>query len=384
MKKILLLSEIFPPVKGGSGRWFWEVYTRIQNGDVVVLAGENDSAASFDANSSLKTRRIPLSSVSWGLKSIVGFLFYWRTYMAIRKFVKQEHVEVIHCGRCIPEGFIGFLLKKTMGIPYICYIHGEDVETAATSRELSFIVRVALGAADYLVCNCKNTASIVMESWGASAEKTKVINPGVDATRFVPAPYNSRVKKALGWGERPVVLTVGRLQKRKGHDVMIEALAEVKARIPNVLYAIIGEGGQRKELEELVEQLALSENVQFMSEVSDNQMIEAYQQCDLFVLPNRSVGRDIEGFGMVLVEAQSCGKPVIAGDSGGTVETMVVGETGYIVDCTKPDFLAKAVVSILENTDEAAGMGEKGRQHVNASLDWENLSKQAEKLFDTV
>jgi phosphatidylinositol alpha-1,6-mannosyltransferase len=101
----------------------------------------------------------------------------------------------------------------------------------------------------------------------------------------------------------------------------------------------------------------------------------------VFVLPNRSVGRDIEGFGMVLVEAQACAKPVIAGDSGGTAETMLVNETGFIVDCTTPEILAQKLSALLADNELAVQMGQKGRTHVVETLDWENLTKQASRLF---
>lgn len=383
MKKVLLLSEIFPPVKGGSGRWFWEIYTRMK-GDTVVAAGESDKAQSFDQKSPLKTYRLPLSSHSWGLRSVTGLKFYWRIYRKICKIVKEGGIEVLHCGRCIPEGFIAYLIKKRLGTPYICFIHGEDVEMAATSRELSWIVRKALNNAEYLVCNSQNTANILLQQWAQPDSRVKVINPGVDAEQFTPADSNLEIRSQLGWQQRPVILTVGRLQKRKGHDKMIEALLQVKKVVPDVLYAIIGDGAERTALQAQVKALELTENVLFMSEISDAEMIHCYQQCDLFILPNRTEGRDIEGFGMVLVEAQACGKPVIAGDSGGTAETMLVNESGYIIDCTDPTLIAERVTTLLQDSVLATEMGKKGVEHVRAKLDWQALSNQAEIFFENV
>ncbi|OZG73434.1 glycosyl transferase family 1 [Hahella sp. CCB-MM4] len=384
MKKTLLLSEIFPPVKGGSGRWFWEVYNRLPSDRVVVAAGNNEQAAAFDKKNPLKTFRLPLSSTSWGLRSLVGLKFYWSVYWAVRKLVKQEKIEVIHCGRCLPEGFVAYLISKTMGIPYICYIHGEDVETAATSRELSWIVHRSLGGAEKLVCNSQNTADIVLNTWHASREKTHVVHPGVDAGYFVPAAPDAEVRDSLGWGQRPVVVTVGRLQLRKGQDMLIQALPEIRQQFPDILYAIIGEGEEKAALVKLAADLGVTDNVAMMSELSDEQMLQCYQQCDVFVLPNRTVGRDIEGFGMVLVEAQACAKPVIAGDSGGTAETMKVGETGYIVDCTSPAPLARQIIEVLSNLEQRKSMGAAGRQHVEQNLDWSKLAEQARQLMLTV
>lgn len=382
MKKTLLLSEIFPPVKGGSGRWFWEVYTRISTGNVIVAAGQDANSDKVDISSPLRTYRLPLSSWSWGLKSLTGLKYYFSALRDVLKVVKQNDIQVIHCGRCLPEGFIGFLISKIKGIPYICYVHGEDVETAATSRELSWIVNKALGGATRLIANSQNTADILLNTWNTDPAKTMVFNPGVDASLFIPAPASEEIKSHLGWEARQVILTVGRLQERKGHDKLIEALPSIIERNPSVLYAIIGDGERKAPLEALVAKLKLEKHVMFMSELDDQEMIQCYQQCDVFVLPNRTVGRDIEGFGMVLVEAQACERPVIAGDSGGTAETMLVNETGYILDCTQPKLLAEKICTLLEDDALREKMGIAGRKHVQHTLDWPVLSKALKVEFD--
>jgi phosphatidylinositol alpha-1,6-mannosyltransferase len=111
-------------------------------------------------------------------------------------------------------------------------------------------------------------------------------------------------------------------------------------------------------------------------------MIQCYQQCDVFILPNRTIGQDIEGFGMVLVEAQSCGKAVIAGDSGGTKETMLDGQTGYVIDATSVSTISAKVCAMLDDDDTLQSMGIAAREHVVANLDWTALSSQAKALFE--
>lgn len=382
MRKTLLLSEIFPPVKGGSGRWFWEVYTRLPKEKVVVAAGQTESALEFDSTGHLSTYRLPLSSFSWGLKSKTGLLYYWHVYREVRRLIKSEKIEVIHCGRCLPEGFIGFIMKKLHGIPYICYIHGEDVETASTSRELSWIVNKALKGASKLICNSQNSAQILLNQWHTDPLKTCVINPGVDAKKFTPVPKDELVKTTLEWQNRDVILTVGRLQERKGHDMLIKALPAIVDKYPQTLYAIIGHGEQKQYLQQLVETLCMQQHVVFMDEINDHQMIQCYQQCDVFVLPNRTVGKDIEGFGMVLVEAQACAKPVIAGDSGGTAETMLIGTSGVIIDCRTPEQLSQTLIKWLGDVGLREKMGKSGRQHIEMTLDWVELTKRIEKLIE--
>src|SRR5207245_855592 len=132
----------------------------------------------------------------------------------------------------------------------------------------------------------------------------------------------------------------------------------------------------------LMKREGLGEHIQFLGEVGDDELIRCYQQCDLFVLPNRQVGQDIEGFGMVLLEAQACGKPVIAGASGGTAETMRIPETGRVVACDGPDDLAAAVIELLSDRARLDRMGAAGRQWVAEHFDWGALSRQALELFE--
>jgi phosphatidylinositol alpha-1,6-mannosyltransferase len=379
--KTLLITENFPPKSGGSGRWFWELYSRLPQGEYEVLAGEDPGAVKFDNDASLLIMREDLTSTEWGFVSVKGLQFYISRVLRIRKIVKRNNITNLHCGRVLPEGVIAWLLNILTGIPYTCYVHGEDLETAQSSREQYFICGQVIKRAKNIICNSQNSANIVAKFGDKASAKTLVLHPGVDSELFVPANKEQKILSTLGWSNKKVVLTVGRLQARKGQDMMIRAVPEIIKYIPNFLYAVVGDGECKDELLSLVEELKLNDYVKFLSEISDQDMINCYQQCDLFILPNRTIDQDIEGFGMVLVEAQSCAKPVIAGDSGGTKETMLVGETGIIVDATNPHNISTAVVDILANEQKLVSMGTKGREHVLKSLDWKALVVRAKELF---
>jgi phosphatidylinositol alpha-1,6-mannosyltransferase len=147
-----------------------------------------------------------------------------------------------------------------------------------------------------------------------------------------------------------------------------------------VLYAVVGEGEERESLARLAAETGVAGQVQFLGEVDDATTLDCYRQCDLFALPNRQVGRDIEGFGIVLLEAQACGKPVLAGASGGTAETMRVGETGVVVPCESPDPLGEALVELLLDPLRRERMGQAGRQWAGR-FDWSRLANEAAVLF---
>jgi len=207
------------------------------------------------------------------------------------------------------------------------------------------------------------------------------MHPGVDTARFVPSPVDAEARQRLGWLNRRVILTVGALQKRKGQDMMIRALPALRARFPNVLYSIVGEGWEKTYLERLADELGVREMVQFRGVPSDSELVTCYQQCDVFALPNRQVGWDIEGFGIVLLEAQACGRPVITGASGGTSETIEPGETGLVVVCETVEPGVNAVSDILDHADRAAQLGVRGRERAVTQFDWRVLSRQAQALF---
>ena len=380
--KTLLITENFPPKSGGSGRWFWELYSRLPHAEYSILAGTWQDTDAFDAGTELPISRFNLSSSEWGFVSLKGLGFYLKTFWHIRRVIKQQNITNLHCGRVLPEGVMAWLINIFSGIPYSCYVHGEDLETAASSREQQFICKLVIGRATRIICNSHNSAGLVAKFGEAAIAKTVVLHPGVDSQQFVPADPNPAIRENLGWLNKKVVLTVGRLQARKGQDMMIRALPEIKKHIPNILYAIVGDGDCLTMLQNLAKELDVENQVQFLREINDQQMIQCYQQCDVFILPNRTIGNDIEGFGMVLVEAQSCGKPVIAGDSGGTKETMSLNESGFVIDCTDTKAISLKVTELLSQSGRCEEMGKIGRKHVESELDWQAHVQKASLLFN--
>lgn len=379
--RCLLVSEIFPPQHGGSGRWFWEIYRRLSLHDVAIIAGEHPQQATFDAEHALTIERVNLHMTQWGLRSRAGLLGYWRAARAVARLARGLRPCVVHSGRVLPEGWIALLLKLRYGLPYLCFVHGEDIHTAKMSRELTWMCRRVLGGAATIIANSRNSCRLLTDEWQVPQHKVHILHPGADTTYFVPKPVDDGRRVALGWDGRTVLLTVGRLQQRKGQDMLIRALGAIRQKIPNVLYSIVGEGAERHALERLAEELGVRDAVEFRGEPNDAELRQCYQQCDLFILPNRQLGNDIEGFGMVLVEAQACGKAVVAGESGGTAETMRIGETGLIVDCTRPEPLAQAVTELLSDVPRRLAMGCAARRWAVEQFDWEPLAKQAAAIF---
>jgi phosphatidyl-myo-inositol dimannoside synthase len=389
--KALLLSEIFPPRKGGSGRWFWNTYQRLPRESIVVATAEHSDQEEFDRTHDLRVHRLPLSLRQWGVLTPGELKGYWRAWQGVRRVTTREDVAIVHAGRCLPEGWLAYLLWLWKGTPYLCYAHGEEVnqigggaEGVLASRQLRWMTAVVLRYAEGVIANSQNTARILREQWRVPASRIHVVHPGTDTTWFHPAPRSQVARSRLAWGERPVILTVGRLQRRKGQDHMILAMSEVRRSIPDALYVVVGGGPESQRLADLVRSQNLDNHVRFLGEVGDEVIRECYQQCDLFALPNRQVGTDIEGFGIVLLEAQACGKPVLAGASGGTAEAIDAPRSGVVVPCECPVQLASAVVELLHAPVRRVAMGDAGRAWVERHFDWSVVARQVEIITERI
>ena len=373
----LILSEIFPPRVGGSGQWLHELYSRQAPERTLLLVGIHEGANKFDKASPLRIVRADLSGSAWTLMTGSGRAYLRDMYQRVKELNRSHSLEEIHCARVIPEGVVGWFASVFLRMRLVCFIHGEDIELALESRESRWLVARVLARSARLVCNSRNTRQLLINAWGCDKRKIVVLNPGVDTKLFRPATDQLSLKASLGWATRSVILTVSRLEARKGHDMMIEALPALIARTPDLLYAIVGSGEERASLEARVSALNLDAHVDFRGACDDTTLRTCLQACDVFVLPNRRIGSSIEGFGIVLLEAQACGKPVIAGDSGGTSETMIPGETGFVIDCTKPGNLVEPISRIIEDGPLRKRMGASARELMVKRFDWEALVSEA-------
>lgn len=374
----LLISEVFPPRVGGSGQWLHDIYSRLPSERCVFLVDKTDGDEAFDQNSDLRITRTDMQTASWTLFTLQGIRYFLRLIRATLKLHKNHRFKEIHCGRVMPEGFIGLISARLTRSRLVCYIHGEDIEISRDSREHRWMTQLVLSRADRLICNCYHTQKLLLDSWQCNPEVVRVLHPRTDTNLFKPLDTRLSVRERFGWQGRKVILTVSRLNVRKGHDKLIKALPKIIEQCPETLYVIVGGGLERpfgKSLQSLVEELNLTDHVTFMGERELDSMVEHYQCADLFVLPNYQIGGNLEGFGIVLLEAQACGIPVIAGDSGGTVETMVPEKTGLLVDCTNPENLIHPVSRLLQDDDLREKMGASGRQLIVERFSWNNFDE---------
>jgi phosphatidylinositol alpha-1,6-mannosyltransferase len=250
-----------------------------------------------------------------------------------------------------------------------------------TSREHRWLARrVCLGASTMIASS--RFAGRLVETLGVPQTRIRVIHPGVDGSRFtgrVPRPV---AHLEMPPEASPVLLSVGRLQRRKGHDTTIQAVALLGRHFPHLQYLIAGDGQERNRLEDLARASGIASRVAFLGEVPSEDLPGLYAACDIFVMPSRTDDHDVEGFGIVFLEAAAAGRPTIGGLSGGVPEAIADGETGLLVNGENPEALAEAIRTLAISPDLCARMGAAGRTRVLKSFTWERAAAELQALHD--
>ena len=366
---------------GGSGRWLWELYRRLPAGAIHVAAGDAPGADVFDGTHQLPVTRVPLGFSSWGLLHVTSSLEYRRAVRRLGEITADVTPEVIHCAKAVPEGVLGWWLAKRRGVPFWCYVHGEELSLAHTSRELRWMTARVLARAERVVANSRHTQRLLVEGWAVPPSRITVLHPGVDTTRFVPAPKDERARARLDWSGRQVVLTVGALQKRKGQDMLIRALPGLRDGFPRCSTASPARAGSAT----ICEGLARSLGVRGRRPVSRRDCRRG--SCRVLSAVRRVRAAQsaswlgFRRFWHRAVEAQACGRPVVTGLSGGTVEAMDPGRSGHAVDCSSPEPLLEAVADLLADASAADSLGAHGRAWVCERFDWAVAARAAEAAF---
>lgn len=290
----------------------------------------------------------------------------------IRRIVRQESIDLLHAGQVLPVGAAAWVATRFSRTPYIVYTYGMDLLLPRSSVLKRWLVRRILHGAQRVVTITAYTKGLV-EWYGIPAEKILVLRPACAIDANVRGDEAAAYTATLGLDGKQFVLSVGRLVARKGFDTLIIALAAMKEQIPNLHVVIVGDGPDRQRLHVLVEQHNLSSRIHFLGSIADRQLAMLYHQCTMFAMVSREEenGKDVEGFGMVYLEANAFDKPVIAGRTGGVAEAVVDGVTGLIVEPGNVAQIAQAIITLCSDPALAHKFGEAGRQRVERDFTWE-------------
>lgn len=373
-RNILLVTGVFPPAFGGMQNYYYHLCGNSGH-NVTVLASDHSGAEAFDAQQSFKIIRKPFFT-----DEKVNLIHTLRLYHYTKAVIEREKIDITVYGYIL-YGFIGLLLKLFYGKPYVVSVHGMDVRQLARFFGMRGIVSLILKHASSVMANSKYTKSIVQEL-GVPGERIEVIYPGVE-DRYDKALKDPILAEKHGLTNKYVLMTLGRLVKRKGFDMVIKSLGEIKRTVPNAVYLVVGDGPEMQELVRLAQESGVEDSVIFAGRASQQDMVKYYNLCDLFIMPSRlrEEKGDLEGFGIVYMEAASCAKPVIGGNSGGVREAVLDGETGLLVDPASTASIAEAVIRIYSDSNLAGTLGANGYLRAKAQFRYQKIVEGFDEML---
>ncbi len=374
-ERALLLAYTFPPRIGGRETYLYELFSRLDPLEVAVLTPQEEEAARFDAEAPFPILREPRQRWFWFME---GRRTRARWMVDVVRQLHLRRSDLLYCGVAIPDGLTGWLLARTLGMPYVVFTYAKEIIEPLNSPRLESWRTRVLREAETIITISRYARQLLREQ-GVAEEQIVIIPPGVDTHRFRPdASAGAAIRRRYHLGDGPLILTVARLTPRKGHDLVLRALPALLKQFPDLRYAIVGVGKDAARLHRLAQEQGVAQAVLFIGAVNDADLPGWYNAADLLVMPNRMEREDVEGFGIVFLEAAACGKPAIGGRSGGAEDAIVEGKTGYLVEPTSVGDLIAAVARLLADPQLAQAMGEAGRARVEREFTWE---RSAERLL---
>jgi len=354
----LILTADFPPIEGGISTLTRQLAGGLwQQGRLLALGAPRLQEATAD------DREYPypvfrIGGYHWGpLRAIPA-------KRPVNSWVvrHRDQVSKIIAMNASFGGWLGKAGREHWGVSFDVFAYGFEF---LKYRRNPFARRFLLGiykAADRVLSISDFTTRALVD-FGVPAERIVRIPLGVDTGRFRPDLNGSSLRRRLDAEKGWVLLSVGRLIPRKGQHLVIQALRRLTQKHPNVVYWIVGRGPERPALEALAKRLGVEHHIRFFDSVTDDELPSFYAGCDLFVLPSSQVAGSVEGYGLVFLEAAACGKPVVAGRSGGVPEAVLDGRTGILLDPASPDALAEALERLFDHPEERQALGQAARTH---------------------
>ncbi|MDT7544609.1 MAG: phosphatidyl-myo-inositol dimannoside synthase [Actinomycetota bacterium] len=363
--RTLVVTNDFPPRPGGIQAFVQSLASRQPDGEIVVYAPAWKRAAAFDAEQRFPVVRHPTSLM----------LPEPRVLRRAREIAAAEGCDRVWFGAAAPLG----LLAKPLGLKRsVASTHGHEVGWAMLPGARQVLRRIGrdVDVATYLGDYTRSRLAPVMP-------RLARLPSGVDTELFHPGAGGDDVRRRHGLTGRPVVVCVSRLVPRKGQDVLIRALPEIRRRVPGAALLCVGGGPYQSKLAQLAREVGVEGSVVLIGSVPWEELPAHYDAGDVFAMPcrTRRGGLEVEGLGIVYLEASATGLPVVAGRSGGSPDAVLEGESGHVVDGTSVAAVAGAVAGLLEDRDRARAMGTAGRQWVEKEWRWDVLAGRLRDLL---
>lgn len=369
MRKTLLVTYYFPPTIGGAEDYLYNIYKRLPNDKVVVLANDvdDDTQVSFDKNQPFKIIREKFfAQGNWPS---------WRHLIKkVKKIVKEQGIDVIHFGHY--AHFI--LIARILKMPYIVYTHGSDIPSYTKSWLGKKITISNLKKAKKIIATSHFLKNQVT-NLKIPENKVNVIHPALDLEKYNFNLENLRENLQYDGSyrhtreKRKIILSVGHLTRVKGFDTGIKAMPKILKQIPNAIYIIVGKGEEKQNLQNLTHELGLENKVIFTGEIKNKkELSKYYAKANLYFGPSRK-----EGFGIVFLEARAFGLPIVATNVGGIKEA--VGDNATLTKPENIETLAQTVINTLARSNDWAKLNKKYEPEKN--LGWDDKMERIMLLF---
>ena len=369
------MTNDFPPRSGGIQSFMHALACRLPASGVVVYAPAWEGAADFDARQPFPVVRhrgslmLPLPSVGTRAAGLLA----------------EYGCDTVLFGAAAPLGLLAPRLRKAGARQIVALTHGHEAGWAALPGARTLLRRIGdeVDTMTYLAEYFRIRMARALSP--AAAGRMVRLAPGVEPADFRPGSGGTEVRKRLGIDpDRPVVVCVSRMVPRKGQDLLLRAWPAVRAQsAADPLLLLVGDGPYRRKLDQLASRPGLAGSVLFTGPVSWDDLPAYYDAGNVFAMPcrTRRAGLDVEGLGIVYLEASATGLPVVGGDSGGAPDAILDGETGYVVPGRDAAALARRLTELLADPAGAAAMGEKGQAWIDREWTWELVTERLQRIL---
>jgi glycosyltransferase involved in cell wall biosynthesis len=371
VSRTLVVTNDFPPRQGGIQTFVAALLARRPPESLVVLASRSPGWEAHDAGLPYPVVRQPTSMLlptRSAARAAVGL-------------ARAHGCDTAFFGAAAPLGLLAPALRAAGVAHLVGATHGHETGWVALPGSRQVMQRIASGL-DVVTYISDYTRSRLAPALGGRTRLAQ-LSPGVDVERFTPDAGGAAVRERHGLGDAPVVVCVSRLVARKGQDVLVAGWPRVLARHPDARLLLVGGGPLEASLRRAVADRGLEKSVVFAGPVEPAELPAHYAAGDVFAMPcrTRRAGLDVEGLGMVFLEAAACARPVVAGTSGGAPEAVQEGVTGHVVDPRSPAAVADTLAGLLDDPGRARSMGLAGRAWVEERWSWTRIAATFAELL---
>ncbi|MFF7727886.1 glycosyltransferase family 4 protein [Streptomyces sp. NPDC008001] len=380
MDKTLVVTNDFPPRPGGIQAFLHNMALRLDPSGIVVYAstwkrGQEgaEATARFDAEQPFTVVRDRTTML----------LPTPRVTRRATDLLREHGCTSVWFGAAAPLGLMAPALRRAGARRLVGTTHGHEAGWAQLPASRQLLRRIGEGTDTLTYLGEYTRSRIASALTDEAAARMVQLPPGVDEKTFHPGSGGDEVRARLGLADRPVVVCVSRLVPRKGQDTLILAMPRILAAVPDAVLLVVGGGPYEDDLRKLAAETGVGHAVRFTGAVPWEELPAHFGAGDVFAMPcrTRRGGLDVEGLGIVYLEASATGLPVVAGDSGGAPDAVLEGETGYVVKGGSPAQSADRIVTLLKDPELRARMGARGRQWVEEKWRWDLLAERLKELL---